>query len=311
MNTNARINLILLGLVMLFGTAVFAVWPIAFRGAPPITAAASPFCANLSPRLSLTGDAAYAIDLESGAVLYEKNADVQLPLASLTKLMTVLVASETLGEADVVTISPDALTPEGDSGLQVGEEWRFKDLMDFTLVTSSNDGAHAIALAAQKKTRGTHEGFIGRMNAKAATLAMSQTFFADDTGLDISPSSAGAFGSARDVGILLSYIAKTNPRIIEGTAVASDSFVSLSGIPHRGTNTSGVISALPGAIGSKTGFTDLAGGNLAVIFEPLPGHAVAAVVLGSTREGRDTDMLILSRALKTSMRRDMICNTGV
>jgi len=311
MSRHARINLILLGVVMLFGTALFALWPLAFEDTPSATAAASPFCSNLSPHLSLTGDAAYAMDLKSGKVLYQKNADTRMPLASLTKLMTALTASETLGGDDIVTISKAALAPEGDSGLQIGEEWFAKDLIDFTLVTSSNDGAHALALAAQEKIGGTPEGFIARMNAKAVTLGMTQTFFTDDTGLDISENSASAFGSARDAGTLFAYIAKTKPRLIERTTVASDTFVSLSGISHRGTNTSAVISRLPGAIGSKTGFTDLAGGNLGVIFEPLPGRPVVAVVLGSTREGRDADMRILAPALKTSLRRELICSTGL
>lgn len=311
MSMSARINFILLGIVMAGGTILFALWPVAFKQTPPVTVAASPFCANLTPRLTLTGQAAYAADLKTGRTLYEKNADVQLPLASLTKLMTVLTASDTLGSEEVVTITAEALTPEGDAGLALGERWRVEDLIDFTLVTSANDGAHALALAAQRKARGTPEAFIGRMNAKAVSLGMSQTFFADDTGLDISESSASAFGSARDVGTLFSHIVRTKPRLIEGTTVAAGTFVSLDGISHRGTNTSSVISGLSGAIGSKTGFTDLAGGNLGIIFEPLPGQPVVAVVLGSTREGRDTDMLALTRALKASIRRQIICNTAL
>ncbi len=311
MNMSARTNLLLLACLLLCGTIVFTLWPLVFKPVTPATVAASPFCANLSPHISLTGHAAYAEDLETGETLYEKSSDVQLPLASLTKLMTVLVASDVLSDADVVTISKEALTPDGDSGLIIGERWRAKELIDFTLVTSANDGAHALALAAQAKSKSTPEAFIARMNTKAVSLGMSQTFFADDTGLDISINSAGAFGSARDVGKLFAYIVRTKPRLIEGTTVDTDTFISLDGTKHRGKNTSSVITELSGAIGSKTGFTDLAGGNLAVTFEPLPGRPVLAVVLGSTREGRDTDMLTLTKAIKASMRRAIICKSSL
>lgn len=310
MNPNTRLNLLLLSTVFLSGTIIFSAWPLVFKENSHATVSASVFCANLSPQLSLTGKAAYAQDLDTGEVLYEKNADIQLPLASLTKLMTALVASDVLEDDDTVTISKAALTPEGDSGLTIGERWRVKNLIDFTLVTSSNDGAHALALATEKKKNGSSEMFIQYMNQKAVSLGMSQTFFADDTGLDISENSAGAFGSARDIGKLFAHIVETKPRLVEGTTVIRDTFLSLDNTKHRGANTSSVISLLPGAIGSKTGFTDIAGGNLAVTFEPLPGHGVVAVILGSTREGRDADMVALTNALKISMRRSLICNTN-
>lgn len=311
MNLNARVNLLLLCTVFLCGTIVVSAWPLVFKKVSPATVSASVFCTNLSPKLSLTGKAAYAEDLQTGKVLFEKNADAQLPLASLTKLMTALVASDVLEDDDIVTISKDALTPEGDSGFLLGEKWRAKNLIDFTLVTSSNDGAHALALATEKKKNELPEMFIQHMNEKAVSLGMSQTFFADDTGLDISENSAGAFGSARDIGKLFSNIIQTKPRLVEGTTVVADTFISLDNTKHRGTNTSAVISLLPGAIGSKTGFTDIAGGNLAVTFEPLPGHPAVAVILGSTKEGRDTDMVTLTNALKTSLRRSLICTSGI
>ncbi len=307
MNQNIRFNLVLAGAALLCGVLIFASWPRVPTNTWRTEVAASAFCADLSPALSLTGRAAYAEDLQTHTVLYAKNAETQLPLASLTKLMTILTASEILSPDDTVTISKEALAIEGDSGLRLGERWRVKDLIDFTLVVSSNDGAHALALAAAEKAGETNEAFIARMNAKAHILDLGQTFFIDDTGLDISTTSAGAYGSARDVAAIISYIARTDPTLIEGTTASSATFKSLDGYVHRGENTSLVISSLDGAIGSKTGFTDLAGGNLAVVFEPIPGRPVAAVILGSTRDGRDTDMEALAASAKTTLRREMLC----
>ncbi|MES2135210.1 MAG: serine hydrolase [Patescibacteria group bacterium] len=311
MNANTRLNILSVVIVLVCGAIVVSAWPLIFQEPQSARVSASVFCANLSPQLSLTGRAAYAEDMTTGKVLYGKNADVQLPLASLTKLMTVLTASDTLGSNDIVVISEESLSPEGDSGLTQGERWHVKDLIDFTLLTSSNDGAHALAVATQAKTKGTPEVFIQRMNEKAFSLGMVQTYFADDTGLDISENTAGAYGSARDIGKLFSYVARTHPNLIEATTAPSGTFLSLDNIAHKGKNTSSVITALSGAIGSKTGFTDIAGGNLAVIFEPLPGRAVVAVILGSTRDGRDTDMVTLANALKISLKRDILCTSDI
>jgi D-alanyl-D-alanine carboxypeptidase len=307
MNAKEELSVALLGAVCLLGLILYAVWPHVFKAPPQPRVAASAFCSNLLPRVILDGKAAYAEELKTNRVLYEKNADAQIPLASLTKLMTVLVASETLKKNDTVTISEEALSPEGDAGLAVGEEWDMQTLTDFTLLTSANDGAHALALAAEKKLSITPQDFVQKMNAKALSIGLVQTFFMDDTGLDISEENAGAYGSAKDVAKLFTYIARTNPRLIEGTSAGAATFTSKSGIVHSGENTSTVVTELPGALGAKTGFTDLAGGNLALIYEPLPGRPVALVILGSTREGRDADMKILAAAAQTTLRRAILC----
>lgn len=319
MNKEEQLNVALVGAALLLGLALYATWPHIFKAPPSARVSASAFCANLLPAIPLEGKVAYAEDIETGRVLYEKNADAQMPLASLTKVMTVLSASDVLKNSDIVTITEDALTPEGDSGLERGERWDSETLIDFTLLTSSNDGAHALALAAEKKLETasfdpngskTMGLFIKRMNDKAAALGLTQTFFVDDTGLDISTNNAGAYGSARDIAKLFSYIIHTNPGLIEGTTAQSGVFVSKSGITHTGKNTSMVISGLEGAIGAKTGFTDLAGGNLALVYEPIPKRPLVLVILGSTRDGRDTDMKTLAAAAKITLRHAILCETS-
>lgn len=303
-----RFNLALIVLTVLCGTFAYIVIPAEGAKNNGTQLIASPFCATVgSSNIRLEGTSAYAIDIATGTTLYEKNASQQLPLASLTKLMTVLTVSEILKPNYIVTISNDALKPEGDVGFERGEKWTLQDLIDYTLVISANDGARALALAAEDKLGETDEQFIRRMNEKAVKIGMKETFFMDETGLDISKNTAGAYGSARDVAELMRHITLTNPRLIEATTVGSGVFVSETGIRHKGTNTSDVITNLSGAIGSKTGFTDLAGGNLAVVFEPIPGRPVVAVILGSSRSGRDTDMQRLTEQVRKTLRVSIIC----
>ena len=304
MSGAVRLNLIFVGVVLLCG-ALFLI--LSEKPEKPSSLAlASPYCANHTIDLSLGATAVYAKDLKTGETIYAKNADAQLPLASLTKLMTVLTAMDTLSLDERIVISREALTPEG-GGLGVGEVWRAGDLIDYTLIASVNDGAHALALSASEARSEDEVDFISRMNAKAKTIGMVQTYFTNDTGLDLSETAGGSYGSARDIATLFEYLAIHTPRLIEGSSLDSKKFVALSGEVHFASNTSSVIGSLGGAIASKTGFTDLAGGNLGIIFEPIPGRAVSAVVLGSTREGRDSDMKVLIEAIKKWERKTILC----
>lgn len=268
---------------------------------------ASGACAKTVPDVSFTAKAAYAVDLTTGKPLYADNADSQLPLASLTKLMTVATALDSLSSGDTITITPAALAPEGDAGFVVGERWKAADLVAYTLMVSANDGAHALALAASAKGGATPDTFIAGMNVKARSLGLFESYFLNDTGLDLSSTTAGAYGSARDVAALIAYLVKDHPDAIEGTRDAAGAFVSLSGLRHTAENTSFVGSELSGALAQKTGYTDLAGGNLAVVFEPLPGRPVAAVILGSTKDGRDEDMRALAETAKEALKRMLEC----
>ncbi len=301
-------------IVFAFALMVAFSWPDGTPGVSAARVAASPMCADITPDLSLAAKAAFAIDLATGAILYEKNADDQLPLASLTKLTTIATASAILSPDDVVTMTPQALTPEADGGdlsFRPGEQWKAQDLIDYTMIVSANRGAHALALAAAAKAGEDLNGFIAQMNAYVQGLGMHETFFASDTGLDISSTTAGSYGSAHDIAILIGTLVKTNPRLLEATREETRTFTSLSGYTHVAKNTSTVIGTLDGAIASKTGYTDLAGGNLAVVFEPMPGRPVAAVILGSTLDMRDADMQTLAAGAKTALKRMLICQNGI
>ena len=95
--------------------------------------------------VELKAKSAYVFDVVKNEVLFKKNEFVQLPLASITKLMTALTAVELLPENSRITIRKEFLREEGDTGLLSGESWRLKDLLDFSLTVSSNDGARSVA----------------------------------------------------------------------------------------------------------------------------------------------------------------------
>lgn len=250
----------------------------------PLPIAVSPEAYN---GVVLEGKAAVVYDLVTEEVLFEKNSRSQLPLASLTKLLTVYAASQALSDDAVVTITDTALLPEGDSGLSQGETFAFDDLARFSLVASSNDGTAAIAEAAAIARATSGKNMLA---SAASAVGLSQTYALNGTGLDESTSVAGGYGSALDIAKLAGALLKEAPEIARATIEPSVSVYSREGVLHTLPSTNPDIVRVPNALLSKTGFTDLAGGNLAVVYDAGISHPVAIVVLGSSREGRYTDV---------------------
>ena len=238
--------------------------------------------------MSLTAKSAIVYDIQTGNILFAEHAEAQLPLASLTKLITGVIAVETLGRDAVVTITEEALSTEGDSGLRVGERWRTEDLSAFALITSSNDGAAALGASVREAVK--METYSGYMARKITEMGLSQTYVVDSTGLDLSTSVAGAYGSAYDIARLLHYMYHNTPDLLFMSSEGTTTFTTLSGTRHTATNTNPFTESTPGLLGSKTGFTDLAGGNLGIIVDVGINRPIAVVVLGSTREGRFEDV---------------------
>ncbi len=245
--------------------------------------------------LALEAKAAYVIDVVSGEVLYAQNATTSLPLASVTKLMTALTAYEQVPLSTVATIRAGDVAQEGDSGLLANEHWKLKDLLDFTLLVSSNDGASALASASMAFSTSSQDAevrkseFVTLMNQKAQKLGLAETYFANESGLDISSTTAGAYGSAKDMTSLFSYVLRNHPEIIEATRYEKVSFTSIDDFRHPAKNTNEVVNSIPGLIGSKTGLTDLAGGNLLLGMDIGFGRPVIIAVLGSSEKGRFAD----------------------
>jgi D-alanyl-D-alanine carboxypeptidase len=236
----------------------------------------------------------FVYDATAKKELFAKNASLQVPLASLTKVMLMLAVSEALPLDGTVAISESAVL-KGGGGLTWGEVWRVRDLIDYTLITSSNTGAEALAEAADGPLRTKYPdapkggATVWRMNALAQELGLSATYFVNPSGLDESVTQAGALGSARDIGTLFSR-ALEHPELFVGTTRTNAALAPLNFPERIATNTNNALADIPGILMGKTGTTDLAGGNLAVVFEAGNGHPVIVVVLGATPEGRYDDI---------------------
>lgn len=139
-------------------------------------------------------------DIDTGEILLEKNPDIAVPIASVTKMMTALVSIETQNMYDTTTISPTAISTYGVSRLHVGEKIMIGDLLYAMLLSSSNDAAEAVA---------EHSGralFLKQMNEKAQALGMTHTWYDDASGL-----SAKNVSSAHDLFLLAQYVRKEKP----------------------------------------------------------------------------------------------------
>lgn len=275
-----------LGLALLFCVLVLS--GVVFFFPPPliqnlVTAPTPDAFANVT----IEGKAAIVYDLTDGTTLYQLNADTQLPLASLTKLLTTYAAINALSPDAPVTVTAHALAQDGESGLAEGETFAFRDIARLALVASSNDAAAAIMDAATDNHPQEEGAFLS--NA-AAAAELSQTYAVNGTGLDENATVSGGYGSARDVALLSGALLAKAPLISEATTEPTVTVRSLDGKVHTLLNTDYYLGHFPSPLLSKTGYTWLAGGNLVVVVDVGLGHPVAVVVLDSTRDARFTDV---------------------
>ncbi|MBI4088779.1 D-alanyl-D-alanine carboxypeptidase [Candidatus Kaiserbacteria bacterium] len=243
--------------------------------------------------ISLEAKAAIVYDLATEETLYAKNADAQLPLASLTKLLTVYGALTVLSPNTPITIPLSATRLEGPHVFSAGQTFSLADLARLTLTASLNDGAAAIiSAAAARENRSQNE----MLAAAVAALGLSQTYAVNGNGLDVSAAVSGGYGSARDLARLSGALVVQAPKIAEATTQNSVRATSEGGTSFVAENTNPIIGTIPHPLLSKTGYTDLAGGNLTLVFDVGIGHPIAIVVLGSSQEARFTDGAALVNA---------------
>ena len=140
------------------------------------------------------------------------------------------------------------------------------------------------------------------MNRRSEDLGLDNTLFNNETGLDLPAGqgqaglegSAGGYGSARDIAVLLRHILERYPEALEATKFESTEVSSLDGSSYTVRNTNRLVGEIPGLLASKTGYTSMAGGNIVFAFDPELGRPIIVVVLGSSVEGRfaDADKLV-------------------
>lgn len=267
--------------------------------APEAQVAAAAQLTEAFEDVAIDADAAIVVELNTGAVLFEKNADAQLPLASITKVPLALAIAEVLPLDESFTMPYDTGFTLGGQRLLKGEVWRVRDVLHFTLVASSNEGAQVLAELADSKLRALYPvpdgepAALWRMNDLSRSLGLSSTYFRNVNGLDRSATEAGAYGSARDIAKLVAYAASARPELFAGTAQGDLLLVDAAGATTAAFNTNEALGSIPGLIMGKTGYTDLAGGNLAIVFDAGLSQPIAVVVLGSSLDGRFTDTRVL------------------
>lgn len=256
--------------------------------------------------ITLTAKSAIVVDITTNTAIFEKEPDIQWPLASLTKVPLTLAVIEVLEPDEIVVIPYDTKPIGAPSRLPQNSRWRAQDLIDLTLAASSNEGADILAAAADDELRMRYPqapqggAAVWRMNSITRQIKLPHTYFLNPTGLDESSTQSGAYGTARDMATLFAYAASSSPSRFAATARPSVAITSLEGETATANNTDEALDAIPRLILGKTGYTDLAGGNLAIVFRTSAGHVMAAVVLGSTQQGRFTDMKALVQAAEES-----------
>lgn len=209
----------------------------------------------------------------TGRVLYQKNMDAKLPIASVTKVMTMLLTMEAIDDGrlkytDTVTASQHASSMGGSQiYLEVGEALTVDDMLKAIAVASANDAAVAMA----EHIAGTEESFAELMNAKAESLGCKNTNFVNASGLPVE----GAYSSAYDVALITRELLK-HKDILKYTTIKID---TLRNGAFGMANTNKLIRYYKGANGMKTGYTDSAGYCLSGTAE-RDGMTLIAIVLG-------------------------------
>lgn len=230
--------------------------------------------------------------------IYNKNESEVMPLASIVKVMSAIIALENISRDEIIRIDREALKQVGDHGLLVDELWGRDDLVSFTLITSSNDAMRAIAMHVGAKSGKETEDeqveyFVGLMNQKAKDLDLKSLKFFNDTGLDMGDKN-GAYGNTKDVVMLFNYALEKYPEIFQDSGLTSKEFISISGKNHIAQNTNQNIPNIQNLFASKTGFTNIAGGNLVISSKTQNGDKIIISVLGSTFVERFSDVEKLS-----------------
>ncbi len=248
---------------------------------------------SINPTPELAGDllppeftakSALAWDLESGSVLYSKNLDEKLPIASLTKLMTAIVVMQNANLDEVVTVDRSDQNVVGVSvGLTIGEQLTVKDLLSAMLIPSSNDAALILA----NYISGSSDKFATLMNDEATKLNLTGTYFSNPVGWDTDDSHSTALDLVKIVREFLK-----NEELVK---IASTKQMQISSVDktlsHQLTTTNKLLLQNPEVTGLKTGFTSKALGNLAITANHN-GRQILTIVLGSTNREDDSEKLL-------------------
>lgn len=241
-----------------------------------------PIIKNVPPP-SFSGRAVFIKDLATGTTIYQKDANISLPIASTTKIMTALVASEYFKQNSVLTVGSSANTPGSRVGLASGEDLTFRSLLYAMLLNSGNDAAFTLA----ENYPGGVIGFVSAMNKKVLEMGLKNTHFDNPAGFD----SPNHFSSAEDLSKITEEALK-NSQLARIFATKETNIVSVDKkYSHQLFNLNKLLSQINGVLGVKTGTTEGAKENLVTLIE-REGHRVLIVLLGSNDRFGETTRLI-------------------
>jgi serine-type D-Ala-D-Ala carboxypeptidase (penicillin-binding protein 5/6) len=239
------------------------------------------------PDLPIHGQAAYLVDLDTRMVMWARDPETMRAPASLTKLMTAMVAVDDAGSLDrVVTVTKEStqVIPSV-MGLSPGERLTLRQLIDGLFLDSGNDAAEAIAQGIVPRDR-----FIQQMNLKAGSIGLTATHFTNPSGLD----APGHAMSAHDIAHVAAYLDKYYPDL---AAIAATKDIAIPATadhkafyPH---NLNALIGTYPGATGLKTGLTGNAGGCM-LATATRDGRHLVVVVLNATLHSTDDARILLN-----------------
>ena len=225
-------------------------------------------------------------------VLYAQNITDRLPIASLTKLMTALIATKHYNLEQEIAITPYIIAEEGTSGLlQSGDIFTVQELLSPLLIESSNDAAAALASLVGETA------FVNLMNLEASELGLSNTFFINPTGLDPNnETSPFNYSSAKDLAFLMQHLLNTYPEVARILRIQeADLYTKQGAFHHTMVNTNellGYANWPTQILGGKTGWTPLAKESLALVLEgPKDKGYIVHVVLGSSDRFGETKRL--------------------
>ena len=250
-------------------------WGIFFAGL--MILGAFPLGAKAAPA-EVAAKSAVLMEVSTGKLLYEQNANAALAPASVTKVMTMLLIMEAIDQGrihwqDTVTASENAAAKGGSQiYLKVGETMSVEDMVKSIAVSSANDCACAMA----EHIAGSETAFVEMMNLRAQQLGMQNTHFVNCTGLDDDPEAARHLTSAYDIALMSRQLLLHHPDIKKYTTIWMD---TVRGGAFGLSNTNKMVRFYPGATGLKTGFTSQAGYCLSASAQ-RDGMELIAVVMG-------------------------------
>lgn len=234
---------------------------------------------------SVSAQSVLLYDLSSNRAIYERNAKEKMPMASLTKVMTAIIALENPTKNDRYPVTGSALVGENSMGLEDGEVLSRTDLLYGLLLPSGNDAAEVLAA----NYPGGRRAFIRAMNEKARSLGLMDTNFTNPSGLE---GDGDQHSTAYDLLVITRYAIDTYPEFVKVVSTYEHEIPATN--DHKAYqlyNDTNLITSYPGVKGVKTGFTNEAGMCL-VTYLDYKGHRIIGIILNSNNRRQEMKDLL-------------------